>query len=80
MNEYDCHASLLGSGDDPLQTTTPACFLTLRKAGRIRIVTGRWHDAGVSQWRWGRWTPTTIPFDANVRLLSGGRLAKLYQH
>jgi hypothetical protein len=49
------------------------------KPGRIRQVEGRWHDGQVTSWSWGRWIRTTVPFTGNVRLLPGGRLAKIYR-
>lgn len=67
-------------GSGSTQTIMAACLLTLGKSGRTRLVTGRWRDLTVSHWSWGRWIPATIPSDANVRLLSDGRLGKLYHH
>jgi hypothetical protein len=67
-------------GSTPTQTHAPACLLTLAKPGEIRIVIGVWQTAGVNHWSFGRPTPTTKPFFANVRLLSDGRLTKIYGH
>jgi hypothetical protein len=64
-------------GSGSTHTAMPACLLTVAKSGRIRIVAGRWQDTHVSHWTWGRWIPTISHLDPNVRLLSGGRLAKL---
>jgi hypothetical protein len=64
----------------PTQTTAPACLLTLAKPGEIRIVTGVWRAAGITRWSFGRPVPTSKPFFANVRLLSDGRVTKIYRH
>jgi hypothetical protein len=61
------------------QTSAKACLLTVAKAGTIQIVTGRWNFDRVSRWSWGRAIPTTIPFAGNVRLLSDGRITKIYR-
>lgn len=67
-------------GSTPTQTSAPACLLTLAKPGNIRIVSGTWKGAGVSSWSFGRPVPTSKPFFANVRLLSDGRVTKIYRH
>ena len=67
-------------GSPPMQTTAQACLLTLAKPGAIRTVTGIWRTVGVSRWSFGRRIPTTKPFFANVRLLSDGRVTKIYRH
>jgi hypothetical protein len=67
-------------GTTPTQTTAVACLLTLAKPGEIRIVTGIWRTAGVSRWSFGHPIPTSKPFFANVRLLSDGRVTKIYRH
>jgi hypothetical protein len=67
-------------GSAPKQTSTEACLLTVAKSGQSRIVEGRWHLGRVTRWNWGRWTPTTKPFFAIVKLLSDGRVAKIYSH
>jgi hypothetical protein len=64
----------------PTQTTAPACLLTLAKPGEIRIVTGVWRATGITRWSFGRPVPTSKPFFANVRLLSDGRVTKIYRH
>jgi hypothetical protein len=66
-------------GSGSTQTSVPACLLTVAKSVRIRVVAGRWHYGHVSHWSWGRWIGSTIQFSSNVRLLSGGRLAKIYR-
>jgi hypothetical protein len=67
-------------GSLPTQTTALACLLTLAKPGEIRTVTGIWRAAGVSRWSFGPPIPTSKPFFANVRLLSDGRVTKIYRH
>jgi hypothetical protein len=66
------------NGSPPTQTDAPACLLTLAKRGEIRIVTGIWRTAGVSRWSFGHPIPTTKSLFANVRLLSDGRVTKIY--
>jgi hypothetical protein len=53
--------------------------LTLAKPGAIRTVIGIWRTVGVGRWSFGRQIPTTRPFFANVRLLSDGRVTKIYR-
>jgi hypothetical protein len=67
-------------GSRPTQTTTPACLLTVAEHAEIRIVTGTWKTAGVSRWSFGRPIPMSKPIFANVRLLSDGRVTKIYGH
>ena len=67
-------------GSAPKQTTAPACVLTVAKPGEIRNVTGIWKTAGVSRWSFGLPIPTSKPFLSNVRLLSDGRVTKIYRH
>src|SRR3954451_6253595 len=67
-------------GATPTQTNAPACLLTLAKPGRVRIVSGIWQTAGISHWSFGPPIPTSKPVVANVRLLSDGRVAKIYRH
>ena len=64
----------------PKQTSTEACLLTVAKTGKIQFVTGVWRVGHVSRWSWGHPIPTTRPFFANVRLLSDGRVTKIYSH
>ena len=64
----------------PKQTSTEACLLTVAEAGKIQFVTGVWRVGHVSRWSWGHSIPTTRPFFANVRLLSDGRVTKIYSH
>jgi hypothetical protein len=66
------------NGSPPTKTAAPACLLTVAKPGEIRIVTGIWRTAGVSRWSFGHPTPTTKSLFANVRLLSDGRVTKIY--
>jgi hypothetical protein len=67
-------------GLPPTQTTAPACLLTLAQPGEIRTVTGVWDAARVTRWTFGRPILTSKPFVANVRLLSNGRVTKIYRH
>lgn len=62
------------------QTRVEACLLTVVKVGRTRIVVGRWRAGLVRTWSWGRWLPVSSPAPANVSLLPGGRLKKIYRH
>ena len=64
----------------PKQTSTEACLLTVAKTGKIQFVTGVWRVGHVSRWSWGHPILTTRPFFANVRLLSDGRVTKIYSH
>ena len=66
-------------GSPPTQTAAPACLLAVATPGQIRIVTGLWATAGVSRWSFGRPILTSKPFFANVRLLSDGRVTKIYR-
>lgn len=68
------------NGSPLKQTTAPACVLTVGKPGEIRNVTGIWKTAGVSRWSFGRSIPTSKLFLSNVRLLSDGRVSKIYRH
>jgi hypothetical protein len=70
------------TGSAPKQTTALACLLTVAKPGEISTVTGIWRTAGVSRWSFGRPIPTRKPFlfFSNVRLLSDGRVTKIYRH
>jgi hypothetical protein len=61
-------------------TSTEACLLTVAKAGTIQIVTGKWGFGRVRRWSWGRAIPTAYVFIPNVRLLSDGRVTKIYGH
>jgi hypothetical protein len=67
-------------GSPPKQTTAPVCILRAAKPGEIRTVTGIWKTAGVSSWSFGQPIPTSKPFFSNVRLLSDGRVTKIYRH
>jgi hypothetical protein len=67
------------TGSPPTQTAARACLLTLAKSGEIRTVTGIWRAAGITRWSFGRPTPSSKPFFANVRLLSDGRVTKIYR-
>lgn len=71
-------------GSAARQTSTEACLLTASKPGKIQVVTGVWRVGHVSRWSWGHWgghaIPTTGLFFANVRLLSDGRVTKIYSH
>jgi hypothetical protein len=60
------------------QTAAEACLLTVAKRGGIQVVTGRWGFGPVNRWSWSRLIPTTFPVIPNVRLLSDGRVAKIY--
>jgi hypothetical protein len=64
----------------PAQTSSLACLLTLAKPGQVRVVTGTWRGSGVTRWSFGRPIQTTKPLFANVRLLSDGRVTKIYRH
>lgn len=66
-------------GSTPKETSSPACLLTLAKPGQIRIVIGTWRAAAVTRWSFGRPIATRKPFFANVRLLSDGRVTKIYR-
>ena len=66
-------------GSPPTQTSAPACLLSLAKPGKLQVVTGLWRGAGVRRWSFGRSIATSKPFVANVRLLSDGRVTKLYR-
>ncbi len=52
----------------------------MAKPGEIQVVTGRWRAGHVSRWSFGHPIPTTKPFFANVRLLSDGRVTKIYRN
>jgi hypothetical protein len=67
-------------GSAPKETTKPACLLTVAKPRAIRVVTGIWSTSTVSRWSFGRPIPPSKPFVANVRLLSDGRVTKIYRH
>jgi hypothetical protein len=67
-------------GSAPKQTRAQACLLTLSKPGHIQVVTGIWRAGRVSRWSFGHTLETTRPFVANVRLLSDGRVTKIYRH
>jgi hypothetical protein len=67
-------------GSPPTQTSALACLLTLAKHGEIRIATGIWEAGRVSRWSFGHPIPTSEPVFANVRLLSDGRVTKIYRH
>jgi hypothetical protein len=67
-------------GSSPKQTSTEACLLTVAKPVKIQVVTGVWRVGHVSRWSWSHAIPTTRPFFANVRLLSDGRVTKIYIH
>jgi hypothetical protein len=69
-----------GSASTSKQTSSLACLLTLAKPGEILTATGTWHAAQVTRWSFGRAVATTKPFVANVRLLSDGRVTKIYNH
>ena len=66
-------------GSTPTQTSSPACVLTVEKRGTIREVIGIWRAGAVAGWTFGRSIRTTVPFAANVRLLTDGRVTKIYR-
>lgn len=61
------------------QTSDEACLLTIKSHDRIQIVTGAWQTGTVTRWSFGRPLPTTNALPGNVRLLSDGRVAKIYR-
>lgn len=65
------------------QTSGPACVMTIMKRGELRTVTGMWKTAGVGSWSFGRAIPVSKNYPplgaANVRLLSDGRVTKIYR-
>jgi hypothetical protein len=69
----------VSNGLPSTQTSSLACLLTFAKRGEIRIITGIWGTAGVSRWSFGRPILTTRPLFSNVRLLSDGRVTKIYR-
>ena len=67
-------------GSTPTQTSSMACVLTLAKTGAIRQIVGIWNAGSVLGWAFGRSIPTTTtPVVANVRLLTDGRVTKVYR-
>jgi hypothetical protein len=64
----------------PSQSTPhQACMLTIAKSQQIQMVTGVWKAGRVSEWSFGRSLPTATHPPGNVRLLSGGRVTKIYR-
>ncbi|MGN6796736.1 MAG: hypothetical protein ACTHKS_01160 [Gaiellaceae bacterium] len=61
----------------------PACILTIVKRGELRLVTGAWKSGGVDHWMFAPTFAATKnyppPAAANVRLLSDGRVTKIYR-
>ena len=64
-------------------TEGPACLMTIIKRGQLRLVTGMWKPNGVEHWTFGRALAAgknyPPPDSANVRLLSDGRITKIYR-
>ncbi len=54
-------------------------MLMIAKNQQIQFVTGVWQAGRVSGWSFGRSLPTATHGPANVRLLPGGRVTKIYR-
>jgi hypothetical protein len=65
------------------RTGGPACLMTIMKRGELQLITGMWRTNGVDRWTFRRAIAATRnypPLDsANVRLLSDGRVTKIYR-
>jgi hypothetical protein len=67
-------------GSAPAATTAAACGLTLMRRSHLLPVTGIWRNGRVARWSFGRLIATEDgPRDSNVRVLTDGRVTKIYR-
>ena len=51
----------------------------LVKSGRLQPITGVWRGMGVRRWSFGRpLTTDKVPNGSNIKVLSDGRVTKIY--
>lgn len=62
------------------ETTSPACLMALVARTRLQLVTGVWRERRLVRWSFARPIPAEQPpFGANVRVLTDGRVTKVYR-